>query len=66
MSVNLKFHATCRKFQHCPLLSLTALYKEKRVFLVLTNEGIHPSSAQEQETNLGRKKNPLSYNSSFC
>ena len=54
-SLNFTFHTTCRKFQHFPLLSVTALCSENRAYLVLVNEGIHLSSAQGQST-LGREK----------
>jgi len=42
-TLNFTFHTTCRKFQHFPLLSVTALCSEKRAYLVFVNEGIHRS-----------------------
>jgi len=39
-----------------PLLSVTVLCSEKRAYLVVVNEDIHRSSAQEGQSNLGRER----------
>jgi hypothetical protein len=54
------FHTAFRKFQYCPLLSLTVcVCNKKRAHLTLMNEDIHRSSAQEEQANLGRQNESI-------